>query len=158
MDTVIRPAVQSDYEGLCEILDEIDAIHRRTLPSIYKKPDGPVREREYINSIISNDDPEVLVAVTNKQIVGFINAYIEFSKDLPIVKKRKYVKIDTVVVKEEFRRLGIGTELMNSIQRWAKEKGINQIELGVWSFNTSAISFYNKLGYKIAKQSLWKNL
>ena len=158
MDFIIRPALKSDYEALCEIIDEIDALHRNALPSIYKKPDGPVREKDYINSIISDKDQRVLVAMHEGRIVGFINAVIIASKDFPIVKKRKYVKLDTVVVKEEFQRSGIGTRLMEGIHDWAREKGMNQIELAVWSFNTSAISFYNKLGYKTAQQRLWKIL
>ena len=34
----IRPAVMSDYDQLCELFDEVDALHRDTLQSFRTPP------------------------------------------------------------------------------------------------------------------------
>jgi hypothetical protein len=43
MDVIIRPATPDDDEAICEVLDEVDALHREALPHIFRKPDGHVR-------------------------------------------------------------------------------------------------------------------
>jgi len=43
---VIREAAADDYEVLCELFDEVDALHRDNLPQIFQKPTGPVWEQE----------------------------------------------------------------------------------------------------------------
>ena len=48
MDLTIRKAVPDDYDALCEIVDEVDRLHREHLPHIYCKPEGPVLEREFL--------------------------------------------------------------------------------------------------------------
>ena len=52
MHPPIREATMNDYQDLCEIFEEVDAIHRAALPEIYRKPDGPARSREYIQELI----------------------------------------------------------------------------------------------------------
>ena len=50
-------------------------------------------------------------------------------------------------VVKEFRRFGIGTELMNQILKYAKNKGIRKLSLSV-DPNNFAISLYKKIGFK----------
>ena len=57
-------------------------------------------------------------------------------------------------VVKEFRRFGIGTELMNQIIKFSKNKGICSLSLSVES-NNPAIYLYNKMGFK--KQFLLGN-
>ena len=57
-------------------------------------------------------------------------------------------------VVKDFRRFGIGTELMNQIIKFSKNKGICSLSLSVES-NNPAIYLYNKMGFK--KQFLLGN-
>ena len=36
----------------------------------------------------------------------------------------------------------------------AKEKGLNEVELDVWTFNDSAVKFYHNLGFKTYRELL----
>ena len=56
MDVTIRPAVPDDYEQICEVLDEADTLHREALPHIFRKPDGPVRERSDIQEQVAGGE------------------------------------------------------------------------------------------------------
>ena len=58
-----------------------------------------------------------------------------------------------VYVAKEHRRQGIGTNLMEYAQRWAKKRGDRQIGLQVFQSNLPALNLYNQLGYKT--QSFW---
>jgi GNAT superfamily N-acetyltransferase len=55
---------------------------------------------------------------------------------------------------EAHRGQGIGHLLMESIQQWAREHNISEIELQVWERNTSAIGFYKRFGYQNWRRTL----
>src|SRR5262245_52849245 len=44
----IREAGMQDYDGLCKLIEHVDALHRDHRPEIFRKPDGPTRARDYI--------------------------------------------------------------------------------------------------------------
>ena len=48
--------------------------------------------------------------------------------------------------------------LMHKMQAWAIEKGATSIELNVYEFNETAISFYEKLGYRTLSRKMSKEL
>jgi ribosomal protein S18 acetylase RimI-like enzyme len=54
-----------------------------------------------------------------------------------------------ILVKEEFRRQGIGTALMNKAIDIAKEKGTRMLVLETQSCNVDAMGFYLKLGFEL---------
>lgn len=47
--------------------------------------------------------------------------------------------------------LGIGTKLMNELEQFAKEQGINKITLITTNDNLNALKFYQKRGYRLMK-------
>jgi len=51
-------------------------------------------------------------------------------------------------VAPEQRRSGVGKELVTTIERWAAEHGARTLDLMVTNINHSAITFYERLGYK----------
>ena len=58
----------------------------------------------------------------------------------------KILYIDTVFVQEEYRRQGVGTELIKEAEKRAKALGANIIRLD--TFNWQGREFYKKLGYE----------
>ncbi len=147
MDFSIRQANPEDYGELCEVFAEIDALHREALPDVYRAPDGPARSEEYITSIIADENAALFVAQSDLGIVGLVEISLREPPDISIMVPRRYARIGTLVVKERFRRSGVGRGLMERAHQWAQAKGASQVELGVWEFNEGAIAFYERLGY-----------
>lgn len=56
MKISVRKASPEDYHDLCELFDEIDALHRDNLPHLFQKPEGPVREHEYYSSLLTDEN------------------------------------------------------------------------------------------------------
>jgi ribosomal protein S18 acetylase RimI-like enzyme len=56
-----------------------------------------------------------------------------------------------LIVKKEYRKRGVATQLMSAIEELARQQGHNRIGLGVDINNQPAISLYEKLGYEINK-------
>ena len=158
MDFSIREATQIDYKSLNGIFAEVDALHRKALPDIFREPDGPARTKEYINGIIANENAGLFVAEHDGQIIGFVHAYIQQSPSIPIMVSRRYMVIDNLVVKKEFRRAGVGRSLLRKVHEWGLDKGVNQAELNAWEFNKTAIGFYKKTGYTTISRKMCKAL
>jgi len=158
MDFIIREAKEEDYEELSKIFDEGDLLHSKALPQIFKKPDEPSRSKDYISSIIRDENAVMFVAESSKRIIGYIHVSIREAPDIPVMVKRKYAYISEIVVAEEQRGFGIGKALMREAERWAIQRKISQLEFNIWDFNKSSIVFFEKLGYTPSRYNMWKSL
>jgi ribosomal protein S18 acetylase RimI-like enzyme len=157
MDVSIRRAIPEDYEGLCEIFADVDALHRESLPHVFRESDGPPRTREFVSAILADQNAALFVAEHEGQIIGVVHVSIQASPDIPIVVPRRYAVIVDLVVAKRSRRFGIGRSLVERAQQWAVDRQATGIELTVWEFNEEAIAFYERLGYTTARRRMWKS-
>ncbi len=85
----------------------------------------------------------------NDSVVGFLSVKRTFSQNLPIFLRPESVQIESCMVDENLRRKAIGKVLFNKAKEWAKEKGVDKVQLMVWSKNTPAINLlYKSLGFQ----------
>lgn len=91
-----------------------------------------------------------LVAYENEQLVGYISAYVENSKN----NNKKIGYICSLAVDKTFRRKGIGRQLIQQIITIIKKKS-DVLELHVRQSNHVAISLYKSMNFNI-KSSLEK--
>lgn len=95
-----------------------------------------------VSKIISTSNSFSLVAVSNDKIVGHVR--IDCMYDT--FKGKNYFYIGYVCVDDSFRRLGIGTLLIDEVIKIAEENDISYIEL---TSNKKGASFlYKKCGFE----------
>jgi ribosomal-protein-alanine N-acetyltransferase len=58
------------------------------------------------------------------------------------------LEIHKIAVKEEYKRMGIGSMMINFAQKVGMEQGIKKIFLEVRESNKTAFHFYHQLGFK----------
>jgi ribosomal protein S18 acetylase RimI-like enzyme len=158
MEVSIRKATAEDYNSLCELFDEGDALHRDHLPHIFQKPGGAAREQAYYFGLVADEKVALLVAEADGKLVGFVHAMIRDTPAFPIFVPRRYAIVDGIVVRSGFQNHGIGKILMDKMQEWATAKGATSIELHVYEFNERAISFYERLGYQTFSRKMSKEI
>lgn len=158
MEINFREATADDYEDLFELFDEIDTLHRNHLPRRFQKAGGPAREQDYFSELIDNENIGFFVAEMGDEMVGFVHIIVRDTPPIPIVIPRRYAIVDSIVVKSSFQKRGIGRKLMDQMQEWAIEKGATSVELNVYEFNETAISFYESLGYQTFSRRMSKEL
>lgn len=90
--------------------------------------------------------------------MGFVHILVRDAPPLPIFAPRRYAIVDTIVVRQDCRGLGIGKKLMDEAREWARLKGATAVELNVYAFNSSAITFYHSLGYDMLCHRMSKAL
>lgn len=87
------------------------------------------------------EEPRVFAAEMDGTQVGWI--------ELGYHKWNNRMRVWGFLVKEEFRRKGVGTLLMNCAVAMAKERGARMLVLETQSCNAPAISFYLKRGFEL---------
>jgi len=158
MNIEIREAVMHDYEGLCEIYAELDEQHRLNHPELFIKPDDYGRTKEYISEIINDSNKAIFVADIDSKVAGFTECYIQKSSDFPVSKKREWIQIDGIAVREEYQNHHIGSLLLKKITEWARDKEVNRIELKVYTFNKNASEFYSGKGFKDLSKTMFLDI
>jgi ribosomal protein S18 acetylase RimI-like enzyme len=158
MKISLREATADDYTNLFDLFDEIDSLHRENLPHRFQKASGSAREQDYYSELIENEEIGFFVAEMAEELVGFAHVNIRDTPPIPILLPRRYAVVDSIVVKSGLQKRGIGRMLMDRMQEWAIEKGATSIELNVYEFNETAISFYEGLGYQTISRKMSKEL
>ena len=122
MEVSVHKATADDYNALCELFDEIDALHRDNLPHIFQKPSGPVREYGYYSGLIADENVGLFVAEIGEKLIGFVHAIVRDTPAIPVFVPRRYAIVDSIVVESEFQNHGVGGVLMDTMQEWALQK------------------------------------
>lgn len=123
-----RLAKQSDFNQVLEIEN-----------SCFKQPYS-VKDLEY--EFNENPVNKIIVAVSDKKVVGFIDFLITFNS----------ATIMQVAVKEEMRRQGIATKLLEEMTKsfpTKEDEFVEFVTLEVRESNTSAQALYKSCGYEV---------
>ncbi len=147
MNFTIREATLEDYDALCEVYAEIDNFHARLLPDYLLPAANPPCAQEYMAATLANEDAALYVAESEGKVVGLLQLDVEQSPDYPMLIPRRYVHVMELVVLPMARRSGVGRALMAAAERWTQSKGLDELELTVFSFNQGATSLYQELDY-----------
>lgn len=158
MELTVRNATRDDYIPLCELFDQLDALHRDNLPNLFQKPRGAPREQDYYLGLLADGNVGIFVASTDDRLVGFVHALVKDTPHIPILVPKRYAVVDAIVVSPGYQNQGLGSMLMDKAQGWSLGKGATSIELNVYEFNETAISFYERLGYRTLSRKMQKEL
>lgn len=154
----VRKATAADYDPVRELFGEIDALHGDHLPQIFRKPGEAARTQDYYSGLLVDENVALLVAEAGEEVLAFVQAVLRDAPAMPVFVPRRYAVVDGIVVKSGFQNEGIGSILMAEIQKWAMAKGASSIELNVYEFNQTAITFYEKLGFRTFSRKMSKDL
>jgi len=147
---MIRFALEKDIPKIGELLLYIDKLHHDGRPDIFKI--GRKYSDEELAEIINNPQTPVLVATSeNDEVTGYCFCIYQQYTDNSVLSDIKTLYIDDLCVDERYRGKHIGKSLYEAAVKLAKENNCYNLTLNVWSFNTSAIKFYESCGLKPQK-------
>jgi ribosomal protein S18 acetylase RimI-like enzyme len=146
---IIRSAHSNDIEGIVKLEEQMSALHVNARPDWFDRNKRPFGS-EYIKNIIeSNNGDKIFVIEADKKIIGHCITKIRRIKDHPLLRDMTTLEIDDLCIDENHRHKGLGKKLFEEAKKYAEERNIKTIELGVWEFNTNAKKFYEHIGMKI---------
>lgn len=144
----IRHALLTEHESLCALFEELDEHHRLARPDVFRKPLGPRREASLLDQLIIGPDSVILVAEADKEsLLGLAVLMINTVPVSIVCDARRFVYLESLIVRSDARRVGIGQSLIAASKAWAQTQNISSLEVAAWSFNSEAITFYRKVGF-----------
>ena len=156
MNIIIEKATIIYFDAVKELIDQSDNYHAENLPTIFQITDDKKMIYTYYQGIMEKDN--LFIALLDDKVIGFITLYFKTTPSLTIFKPRMFSVIDNLFVIPEVRGKGIGEMLVSHVEKISREKGVDNIELNVYTFNENAIKLYDKLGYKVRKYEMEKKI
>ena len=143
MEILIREIEEQDYPDVLEIWNnEIGALFTaESFKSHHEKFEG-------------NNNYKAFVAELENKIVGFV--YI--MQCTPWVVDGDYFWLQGIAVKKDMQGNGIGTKLLNHVEKYGKEEGVKYITLNTGLKRTAAHAFYERNGYSSGNYCFGKSL
>lgn len=151
---------------IIEILHpEICDIHMKRGITIEEATEGDLEEMAHLLSILFAIEQDFEIDY-DKQLAGITKLYHSTGKDLLVAKHEGSVvgmvtmqrlissaegdfvgQIEDLVVKEDYRKMGVGSRLVNKMRAIAEEYGYKRIQLAADEANANALRFYTRRGF-----------
>lgn len=150
----IRRANEKDIPRLLELLGQVLQIHAEIRPDIFI--DGTTKyTSDELAKMLKDDTKPVYVATDEKDIcLGYAFCQLKEQPFSNNMVQFTSLFIDDLCVDEKARGQHIGESLFEYVKSEAKRLGCYEITLNVWSGNTSAEKFYEKMGLKTKERQL----
>ncbi|MFL2976158.1 MAG: GNAT family N-acetyltransferase [Candidatus Thalassarchaeaceae archaeon] len=110
-------------------------------------------KRQFLRSVIL--DGRLIMALDSSRLVGIATIAVENNM---LDNSQSVWNISDVWVDVNYRRRGIGIQLVNECEIQAKSKGASEIRLQVYSTNQPASMMYGRLGYRSISRMMSKKL
>lgn len=136
----IRPLALSDLNAFMRLRHEIEAKASHLVPRKGERKESIFYN--FLRFMANRSRTKILVATNDRKFVGYIN--IIFAK-FRRLRGNAYIALS---VSPNYRDRGIGTQLMEAAEDYARHHGIRRLELEVFGKNEGAIKLFKRMGYK----------
>ena len=150
----IRKAEEKDIPRITELLEQVLQIHADIRPDIFI-PGTTKYTVDELTELLKNEEKPIYVAVNEADIcVGY--AFCQLHEQLLSnnTVSFKWLFIDDLCVDQQARGQHIGESLFEYVKSEAKFMGCYEVTLNVWTGNTSAERFYEKMGMKTKERQM----
>ena len=146
MEIRVRPATENDFEAVNSLRAQVNALHVQGRPDIFK-PGFCEELQAHLKTYLASENNAVIVAEADGQIAGFAMVDYIARPEGPYTLARSFYHVAEIGVDPAHQRRGVATALTEYMKNDALQRGFSKIELDVWAFNESALTFYKKAGF-----------
>lgn len=130
MDIDIREAAIEDKEEIFKLVEKFSTSFKTER----------ILFDESIKNIIDDKSASLLVAETNKKIIGYCLGFVHYT----FYANGQVSWLEEIMIEEFFRRKGIGKMLVEQFEKWSKSRDSKLVALAT----RRASSFYYAVGYE----------
>lgn len=140
----LRLPQESDAKDLQQYVNQLS--QERTFVSFQGEQMSLEEEQEYLDELLKQMKEKkglLLLAFTNDELIGNLSLHLK-------ERTEKHIGVLGISVKNGFRNLGLGTELLKQLLQLAKQElpDMEIVTLSVYANNDRAKHVYQKLGFK----------
>jgi GNAT superfamily N-acetyltransferase len=163
---VVRSRRAGDGAELARAWQEAGRYYAALAPDTFQVPESEGLVEFMERSGAGADEPHILrvVAEVDGRVVGAASGRIERPLESARYQLQRQLSetrllVDMVVVEEDFRRLGVGEQLMVALEGWGRERGATVSLLDTYPESALSLPFFtDRMGYGRRSLRLWKRL
>ncbi len=138
---------KKDPEIIAKLNRDVQEKHLKLFPNSFKEYDY-ASVLEATRSFLDKEECWSFVAYFQEEPIGYATVFERKFEENPFRKSYTSLVIDQMCVKRKFQKKGVGNRLVSTIRDFAKQKGIDKLELSVWNQNEESKSFYIRMGFR----------
>ena len=145
-DFTIRPGRRDDAAEAARLWMQSASEHTSHDPIYVAAPGAERVMRRFLADLTSSSHAFLFVADYDGRTIGFVSG--ELRESSPTFSPKTWASVDDVFVEPDYRNLGVGRTLVESVKSWAKERGADGVSLQVAAANERGRKFYEDLGFR----------
>lgn len=142
----VRLARREELERVNALRRQVNDLHVAGRPGHFR-PGFNAELQQHVYDQFEAENEDVLVALVGGEVAGFATVVYVHRPEGPYTLPLDYYHVNEFGVDAAFRRQGVATALVDYMKKDARQRGFNRIDLDVWSFNETAIAFYEAVGF-----------
>ncbi len=143
----VRRASQPDVPVLAALSELVQQLHHAALPEEFKAPDARANVA-FFTARLTEPSVTALLAESGADPVGYALTEQVRREESDFTVPRATLYVQHIAVIPAARRQGVGRRLMAAVDEEARRRGLDEVALDYWSFNTGAQQFYASLGFR----------
>lgn len=92
-----------------------------------------------------------IIETDNSQTIGYLWLHI-----FPRMEKKGFIY--DFVINKEYRGMGYGKASLGALEDYARELGVENLSLHVFTHNAVAVALYKKIGYEVTSMNMAKQI
>ncbi|HNP65918.1 MAG TPA: GNAT family N-acetyltransferase [Woeseiaceae bacterium] len=149
---------QAHLEALRQLVIELQDYERELEPRL---PPGAAIVDEYVPQMLLRCKQavgQILIAEIDAEVAGFVTVLTRVSSGEIEDGDIEYGLISDLVVAPRFRRQGLGKELLEAGENFARSKKVSSLRIGVLHSNRAAMNLYAANGFSVLFSEMEKKL
>lgn len=123
-------------------------MHAAAHPEVFRPAGTDTFPAETVRSLAADSRNGLFVAEAGGSIEGYLVAVTQEHPANPWKHAVTVLSIEQMGVRPSRQGQGIGRALLAAAEQFARERGLAEIRLSVWTFNEAARRFYERAGYQ----------
>lgn len=110
--------------------------------------------RAYFTERLANENALFFIAEVDEKTIGYILAHVTFHS---YRNSNPSCEIENMFIEAPYRRKKIGSMLIETVKKYAQERGVRRLRVGAIAQNDRALQFYRSHGFSDVIIYLEKN-
>lgn len=131
------------WEDLDDLLDFINSLVEENANILRTEKVSKNEEVEWLSNVFKRLEKDEIFCVA-AEVDGRLVANSEIIRGAGY---SKHLGVIGIAIKKGFRSVGIGTEIMKTLEEYARKMGLKVLTLSVFANNQHAMNLYRKMGF-----------
>ena len=140
---IIRTICEDDAKQFLSLCKQLDSETQFMLLEPDERKTTLEEQRTQIDILLRQMNQTIFVAEQENQLIGYLAA------SGGTFKRNRHNAYLVIGILQAFTGQGIGTQLFQGLEEWAKQQHIHRLELTVMTHNIAGIALYKKQGFAI---------